>query len=36
MGSSPGREQKEVELKLSVLQQQFAITRDARLQPLKG
>ncbi|MXY63573.1 MAG: isochorismate synthase [Synechococcus sp. SB0665_bin_28] len=33
MGSSPGREQEEVELKLSVLQRQFAITRD--LQPLQ-
>ena len=35
MGSSPGREQQEVELKLSVLQQQFAITGDAQLQPLQ-
>ena len=31
MGSSPGREQQEVELKLSVLEQQFAITRHAQL-----
>ena len=35
MGSSPWHEQQEVELKLSVLQQQFAITRDARLQTMK-
>ena len=34
-GSSPEREQQEVELKFSVLQQQFALTRDARLQPLQ-
>lgn len=36
MGSSPGREQQEVELKLSVLQQQFAITRHGELQPQTG
>ena len=35
MGSSPGHEQQEVELKLSVLQQQFAITPHARLEPLQ-
>ena len=35
MGSSPGREQQEVELKFSVLQQQFAIARDPQLQPLE-
>ena len=35
MGSSPGREQQEVELKLSVLQQQFAITRPGPRQPLQ-
>lgn len=35
MGSSPGREQQEVELKLSVLQEQFAITRHDQLQPLQ-
>ncbi len=33
MGSSPGREQEEVELKLSVLQRQFILTRN--LQPLQ-
>ena len=36
MGSSPGREQQEVELKFSVLQQQFAINRDThQLQSLQ-
>lgn len=35
MGSSPGREQEEVEMKLSVLQQQFTLTRDAQLHPLQ-
>ena len=35
MGSSPEREQQEVELKLSVLQRQFAIPRDAQLQSLR-
>ena len=36
LGSSPGREQQEVELKLSVLQQQFAVTRHGERQPQSG